>query len=91
MNQLIIYDPKTNKLYGYNGSGRSSMNFIFAEMLNISREITGTQYIPSRGPLVITVPGVVQGWCDIYMIDLVIYPGMNYFNLQLNKLVMDLL
>ena len=63
---VIVYDPETKKLYGYNGSGRSAMNFTFEEMLNISKQVTGTKYIPSRGPFGITVPGVVQGWCDLH-------------------------
>eukprot|EP01084_Bolivina_argentea_P031214 57786_1 len=64
---VIVYDPHTKKLYGYNGSGRSSMNFSFEEMVNVSRKITGTNFVPLRGPYGITVPGAVQGWCDLHL------------------------
>jgi gamma-glutamyltranspeptidase/glutathione hydrolase len=44
-----------------NGSGRSSRNISF----NSVREMFGSQ-LPKRGPWVITIPGLVDSWLQIY-------------------------
>jgi len=53
----VIWDAKTRKLYGLNGSGRSPYA-MSAEVLNER----GLDSIPSRGPLAWSVPGCVDGW-----------------------------
>ncbi|HEY1708199.1 MAG TPA: gamma-glutamyltransferase [Rhizomicrobium sp.] len=64
----IVWDPKTHKLYGYNGSGRSPKGRDLAKMIaeiHAVAEKTGKPYaphIPSMGSLPITVPGTVDGW-----------------------------
>ena len=53
----IVYDSKTKKLYGLNGSGRSPYNLTLAEFRKL-----GLQNIPGDGPLSVSVPGCVDGW-----------------------------
>ena len=55
----IVWDPKTKKLYGYNGSGRSAMGRSYAQM---QAKLHGATHIPKWGSLPITVPGTVDGW-----------------------------
>lgn len=62
----IIYNPTDKKLYGYNGSGRSSSNFSYDDMLNFTISEFNSTFIPSLGPYSITVPGALQGMCDIH-------------------------
>ena len=64
----IVWDPKTKKLYGYNGSGHSArgrdLDKMIAEIKAVSAKM-GTPYephIPKYGSLAITVPGAVDGW-----------------------------
>ncbi|MGH8499589.1 MAG: gamma-glutamyltransferase, partial [Methylococcales bacterium] len=53
----IIWDPKTKKLYGYNGSGRSPKNLSLQWFID-----KAYKDIPSHGPLPVTVPGAVDSW-----------------------------
>ena len=55
----IIWDPKTKKLYGYNGSGRSAMGTSYSQF---KKKLKGAKSIPAYGPMPITVPGAVDGW-----------------------------
>ena len=57
----IVWDPKTKKLYGYNGSGRSPGNLSLEWF-----QKNGYQDVPSYGPLPVTVPGTVAGWFDLH-------------------------
>jgi gamma-glutamyltranspeptidase/glutathione hydrolase len=59
----IVWDPKTKKLYGYNGSGRSPKGRSLDDML---RKLGGRTSIPSHGSLSITVPGAVDGWFALH-------------------------
>jgi gamma-glutamyltranspeptidase/glutathione hydrolase len=55
----IVWDPKTRKLYGYNGSGRSPRGRSYADM---QRKLAGRAYVPGYGSLSVTVPGTVDAW-----------------------------
>jgi gamma-glutamyltranspeptidase / glutathione hydrolase len=64
----IVWDPKTKKLYGYNGSGRAAKGRDLAKMVEEIKAVsarTGVPYvphIPKYGSLPITVPGAVDAW-----------------------------
>jgi gamma-glutamyltranspeptidase/glutathione hydrolase len=57
----IVWDPKTGKLHGYNGSGRSPQ----ALSLKWFKD-NGYSEVPSHGPLPVTVPGTVDGWFALH-------------------------
>jgi gamma-glutamyltranspeptidase / glutathione hydrolase len=57
----IVWDPKTKKLYGYNGSGRSPKSLTLAEF-----QKRGLTEVPSHGPLPVTVPGTVDAWFALH-------------------------
>lgn len=64
----IVWDPKTKKLYGYNGSGRSAKGRDLAKMIAEVKAVyakMGKPYephIPKYGSVAVTVPGTVDGW-----------------------------
>lgn len=53
----IVWDAKSKKLYGLNGSGRSPKSLSRQWFLD-----NGYDKIPSHGPLPVSVPGAVDGW-----------------------------
>ncbi len=57
----IVWDPKTRKLYGYNGSGRSPKSLTLEEF-----QRRGLKDIPPLGPLPVSVPGAVDGWFALH-------------------------
>jgi gamma-glutamyltranspeptidase / glutathione hydrolase len=57
----IVWDPKTNKLHGYNGSGRSPKSLTLEEFRK-----RGLTDIPPHGPLPVSVPGAVDGWFALH-------------------------
>lgn len=57
----IVWDPKTQKLHGYNGHGRSPANLSLQWFID-----NGYQDVPQRGPLPVSVPGTVAGWFDLH-------------------------
>lgn len=57
----IVWDPKTGKLHGYNGSGRSPMG-LTREWFDEQKMST----IPAFGALPVTVPGAVDGWFALH-------------------------
>jgi gamma-glutamyltranspeptidase/glutathione hydrolase len=57
----IVWDAKTKKLYGLNGSGRSPKSLTLAEFKK-----RGLKYIPSTGPLPVSVPGCVDAWFELH-------------------------
>ena len=58
---VIIWDAKTEKLYGLNASGPAPENISidYFKQNNLTK-------IPSYGPLPVTVPGVVDGWVKLH-------------------------
>ncbi|WP_205743101.1 gamma-glutamyltransferase [Halioglobus maricola] len=70
---ILLWDPKTKKLHGYNGSGRSPKGQSLAELksriaaMKASGELPEDyQGIPSHGPLPVSVPGTVDGWFAVH-------------------------
>lgn len=56
----IVWDAKTQKLYGLNGSGRSPYEL----KLQYFKD-NGYTKIPAFGPLSVSVPGCVDGWFEL--------------------------
>ena len=56
----IVWDAKTQKLYGLNASGRSPYDLTFDYF--VKNKITR---IPALGPLPVSVPGCVDGWAEL--------------------------
>ena len=57
----IVWDAKTQKLYGLNASGRSPKSLTKAEFEK--RKLTK---IPMYGVLPVSVPGCVDGWAELH-------------------------
>ncbi|MDX2109265.1 MAG: gamma-glutamyltransferase [Verrucomicrobiota bacterium] len=75
----IIWDPKTQKLHAYNGSGRSPKALTLEEFKRL-----GIKSIPSKGVLPVSVPGCVDGWFALHErfgklpMQEVLAPAINY-------------
>ena len=57
----IVWDPRTRKLHGYNGSGRSPKSLTLEYF-----QRQGITHIPPHGPLPVSVPGAVDGWFALH-------------------------
>lgn len=57
----IVWDAKTQKLYGLNASGRSPYDL----SIDYFRK-NGITRIPALGPLPVSVPGCVDGWFELH-------------------------
>lgn len=75
----IIYEAKTGKLHGLNGSGRSPYSLTLEELKK--RNI---KFLPPRGPLPVSVPGCVDGWFTMHKkfgklkMEKILAPAINY-------------
>ncbi len=75
----IIYEAKTGKLHGLNGSGRSPYTLTLEEFKKRNLE-----RIPGLGPLAVSVPGCVDGWFTMHKkfgklkMDQILAPAINY-------------
>jgi gamma-glutamyltranspeptidase/glutathione hydrolase len=75
----IVWDAKTQQLYGLNASGRSPFNLT----LEYFKE-QGMNSIPAFGPLPVSVPGCVDGWYELHgkfgklPIEEVLAPAVQY-------------
>jgi gamma-glutamyltranspeptidase / glutathione hydrolase len=61
----IIWDAKTRRLYGINGSGRSPKGLTL-EQLKTELGKIGAKTIPKYGLLPISVPGTVDAWFEMH-------------------------
>ncbi|MGB3799665.1 MAG: gamma-glutamyltransferase, partial [Lewinella sp.] len=57
----IVWDAKTEQVYGLNASGRSPKNMTLADLKEKKLD-----NIPSLGPLPVSVPGAVDGWFSLH-------------------------
>ncbi|MCH8851847.1 MAG: gamma-glutamyltransferase [Planctomycetes bacterium] len=57
----IVWDSKTQKLYGLNASGRSPKGLTLQHFKD-----KGLEQIPNFGPLPVSVPGCVDGWFELH-------------------------
>jgi gamma-glutamyltranspeptidase/glutathione hydrolase len=68
----IVWDPKTHRLYGYNGSGRAAMGRDLAKMTTEVKAAWAKAgepdkpHIPPLGSLPVTVPGTVDAWFALH-------------------------
>ncbi|HEX9653117.1 MAG TPA: gamma-glutamyltransferase, partial [bacterium] len=75
----IVWDAKTQKLYGLNASGRSPYSLTLE---HFKKE--GLKRVPAYGPLPVTVPGCVDGWFELHKkfgklpMKSVLAPAINY-------------
>lgn len=87
----IIWDPKTETLYGYNGSGRAPMGRDLQDLKSAIQELKQAHRIPadyegiaSHGSLSVTVPGTVDGWFAMHErfgsipMSKILEPAINY-------------
>ena len=75
----IVWSAEKGKLYGLNGSGRSPRSL----KLDYFKK-NGYEFVPSYGPLPVSVPGCVDGWYELHdmfghlpMKD-ILQPAVNY-------------
>jgi len=75
----IVWDAKTQKLYGLNASGRSPKSLTLAYFKE-----KGIKHIPATGPLPVSVPGCVDGWFELnkkfgkLKMEEILQPTINY-------------
>jgi gamma-glutamyltranspeptidase/glutathione hydrolase len=76
---VMIWDAKTQKLYGLNGSGRSP----YSLTLDYFKEKKMTS-IPALGVLPVSVPGCVDGWVEMHKkfgtlpLSTILQPAIDY-------------
>ena len=69
---VIVWDPKTKKLYGYNGSGYAPAGRDLAELKTEIKAVYARagrpdrDHIPPVGSLPVTVPGTVDAWFALH-------------------------
>src|SRR5262245_27124058 len=63
---VIVWDPATQHLHGYNGSGRSPRGLSLAELRRAARRAGNPNLIPSFGAASNSVPGTVDGWFALH-------------------------
>jgi gamma-glutamyltranspeptidase/glutathione hydrolase len=56
---ILVWSAKDRKVYGLNGSGAAPSG------ASLARLPPGT-FVPDTGPLSVTIPGAVDGWCVLH-------------------------
>jgi gamma-glutamyltranspeptidase/glutathione hydrolase len=62
----IVWDPRTQKLHGFNGSGRSPMGLSLADARRVAKDKGREGLLPSFGAVTVSVPGAVDGWYQLH-------------------------
>lgn len=65
----IVWDPKTQKIYGLNASGRAPRGQTLEQLQARAKALTlvgDDKGIPDWGSLSVTVPGAVDGWYTLH-------------------------
>lgn len=81
----IVWDAKSQQLYGLNASGRSPSQLSF-EQLKTEVNKLGTNTIPEYGVLSLSVPGTVDGWFALHQrfghlaMETLLQPSIDYAN-----------
>ena len=88
---VIVWDPASRRLHGYNGSGRSPKGRSRELLLQQLEQMKASgrlpqdfQGIPPMGALSVTVPGTVDGWFALHQrfgrlpMSQVLAPAVNY-------------
>ncbi|QDU86366.1 Putative gamma-glutamyltransferase YwrD [Planctomycetes bacterium Pla163] len=57
----IVWDARTEQLYGLNASGRSPRSL----SIEVFQQ-AGLESVPAHGPLPVSVPGCVDGWFELH-------------------------
>ena len=57
----IVWDAATQRLHGLNASGRSPLSLSLERLTSM-----GHAMVPERGALAVSVPGAVDGWCELH-------------------------
>jgi len=60
---FMAWDEDEGRLWGYNGAGRSAAKLDYD---TLREELGDEDVLPDGGPLTVTVPGAVRGWCDLH-------------------------
>lgn len=81
----IVWDSKTEKLYGLNASGRSPKGMTLTKLKREVKKL-GRDSIPPYGMLPVSVPGAIDGWFELHqkfgklsMAD-ILQPTVDYAN-----------
>jgi len=79
----IVWDEKSQKLYGLNASGRSPKGLTLSKLKAELKKLNKTT-IPAYGMLPISVPGTVDGWFELHKkfgklpVSKLLKPTINY-------------
>jgi gamma-glutamyltranspeptidase/glutathione hydrolase len=57
----LVFDAASGRLHGLNASGRSPLSLTLERLLEMRLAL-----IPERGALAVSVPGAVDGWCELH-------------------------
>jgi gamma-glutamyltranspeptidase/glutathione hydrolase len=57
----LVFDAASGRLHGLNASGRSPLSLTLERLREMRLPL-----IPERGALAVSVPGAVDGWCELH-------------------------
>ncbi|GAM97544.1 gamma-glutamyltranspeptidase [alpha proteobacterium U9-1i] len=63
---VIVWDPATQRLHGYNGSGHSPRGLSLSTLRRVARQRGNPNAVPSFGAASVSVPGTVDGWFALH-------------------------